>query len=614
MTDLQAVHRAVRIARRRMTTQTWLTATGWSLLIALLAAMAIVTATRMIGIETPWPVYAGMGAVALLVPTMLALSRRPDPGHVAVLIDDRLRLKDRLSTALYVTTLPDDPLAPQVLRDAQGAAASAKVRNGFPVRLTRVWGWLPAAAAVFALLMVFVKPMDLLGLQATRLAQQQEAEQAAEAQERIVQAAAVIEQVQQQDAALDEIDPLSVMKEAASLTQRELSNPEYRQKAAAKLSAVEEKLAKAEEQKSREFEALQNALSRLDPQRAGPADRFAEALRRGDFEAAREALQALADSFDELQPQQQDAAREQIENLARQLDEAAKQSEQERERSQESIRRQLADAGLSQEQIDDAQRQGYDPEHLQQMLERQGMSQQQAQQMAQQTQQQHQQSQSQKECQGQCNGLGQSLQQMANAMRESQQGQGQSPPQGQDNQQGQPSPGGGMQSGSWQAQQQINDMARMQQQLQQMRQSQQAARQAMQSLQGSGGSGQQQQQNQGGGQPSQQGGPGGREAGTADGGNPYGAERSYQPQQVDAYGNIGEGEGRIIASWMQKGEAAAGDATVQFNTAVTQAREGAERAIADDRVPARYHEAVGSYFRQLPQNVDEVRRAPAAPR
>src|SRR5690606_9526938 len=98
----------------------------------------------------------------------------------------------------------------------------------------------------------------------------------------------------------EEVDPLSVMKEAASLTQRDLMNPEYRQKAAAKMSAVEEKLASAEQQKAKEFESLQNALSRLDAGEPGPADRFADALRRGDFEAAKAALQSLAETVDQL--------------------------------------------------------------------------------------------------------------------------------------------------------------------------------------------------------------------------------------------------------------------------------------------------------------------------
>ncbi len=589
MNDLHAIHRAIAIARRRLVAQTWLTAMGWSLLTGVAAATVALMAGRLLAIPMPWPVFAVIGGVALIAPIVLAAARRPEQSHVAVMVDDRLHLKDSLSTALYATALADDPLAPQVMRDAQTAAASARVRDGFPVRLTRVWGWLPPAAAVLALLAVFVKPMDLLGLNDARLARQIEEQKAAHAHDEIIQAAAAIQQIQQEDGTLDEIDPLSVMKEAASLTQRELKNPEYRQKAAAKLSAVEEKLAQAEQQKSREFEALQNALSRLDPQQSGPADRFADALRRGDFEGAKAALQAMAESFGDMTPQQQESARQQLENLADQLDEAARQAQEQRERTEESLRQQLGDAGLSQEQIDEAHRQGFDAEHLQQMLQRQGMSQQQAQQMAQQAQQQHQQSQSQGQCQGQCNGLGQSLQQMANAMK---QGQGQ---QGQ-GQQGQ----NGMQSSAWQAQQQMSDMARMQQQLQQLRQGQQAAQQAMQSLQQ--------------GQQQQQGGVGGQKAGTADGGNPFGAERTYQPQQVDAYGNISHNEGRIIASWMQQGEAAAGEATVEFNTAVTQARDGAERAIADDRVPARYHEPVKKYFQQLPQSVEEVKRAPAAPR
>lgn len=608
MADLHAIHRAIAIARRRLFVQRWLDRTGWCLLGGVAAATAVLMADRLAAVPVPWPVYAAVAGAAVLAATVMAMIGQPSSGQVAIAVDERLHLKDKLSTALYATTLADDPLAPTVIRDAQTAAASAKVREGFPLRLGRVWGWLPVAGAVLALLFALVKPMDLLGLAEARRVAQVEAQQAAEAQEKLVEAVAAIEQLQQEEGTLDEINPLSAMQEAANLTQRELTNPEYRQKAAAKLSAVQDKLEQAEQQKAREFEALQNTLSRMDAGQPGPADRFADALRRGDFEAAKDALQQLADNVGDMPADQQQALKQQLDNLAQQLDDAAKQAQAQQAQTQQNIQQQLSEAGLSQQQIQQAQQQGYNAQHLQQLLQQQGMSQQQAQQMAQNIQQQQQQSQSQGQCQSQCNGLGQSLQQMANSINPSRQGQ-----QGQQGQGQQP--GQGMQSGAWQGQQQISDMAKMQQQLQQLRQGQQQTQQAMNQLnqQGQGG-GQGQGQGQQGSQPGQGGGVGGREAGTGDGGNPFGQERTYQPNQVDAYGNISEGEGRIIASWMQKGEAAAGEATVEFNTAVTEARDQAERAIADDRVPARYHGAVREYFQQMPTSMDDVQRAPAAPR
>ncbi|NJL30445.1 MAG: hypothetical protein HC898_01775 [Phycisphaerales bacterium] len=66
----------------------------------------------------------------------------------------------------------------------------------------------------------------------------------------------------------------------------------------------------------------------------------------------------------------------------------------------------------------------------------------------------------------------------------------------------------------------------------------------------------------------------------------------------------------MIASWLTPGENAAGPAQVEFDTAVREARSDAERAITEDRVPQRYHQAIKGYFNQLPQNPQEVRQSP----
>ena len=45
----------------------------------------------------------------------------------------------------------------------------------------------------------------------------------------------------------------------------------------------------------------------------------------------------------------------------------------------------------------------------------------------------------------------------------------------------------------------------------------------------------------------------------------------------------------------------------------TAAVQSAERAVTEDRVPRRYHEAVKDYFQQLPEDPN-AGKAPAAPR
>jgi len=56
-----------------------------------------------------------------------------------------------------------------------------------------------------------------------------------------------------------------------------------------------------------------------------------------------------------------------------------------------------------------------------------------------------------------------------------------------------------------------------------------------------------------------------------------------------------------------------GEAQLEFDSAVTEARDYAERAVSEDRVPRRYHGTIKDYFNQLPESAEDVRRAPAAP-
>ncbi|MEM9415711.1 MAG: hypothetical protein AAGA29_09580 [Planctomycetota bacterium] len=130
-------------------------------------------------------------------------------------------------------------------------------------------------------------------------------------------------------------------------------------------------------------------------------------------------------------------------------------------------------------------------------------------------------------------------------------------------------------------------MAQMQNQLQRMQQQQQAMQQAMQQLNQQGAGGGQ------GGQPGQW--------GTAPGGNPYGQHSSYNPANTHAANDIQNGEGRVIATWTENGEMAAGEAQVEYNNAVTEARSAAERAVTEDRVPRRYHDSIRDYFESMPE-------------
>ena len=95
--------------------------------------------------------------------------------------------------------------------------------------------------------------------------------------------------------------------------------------------------------------------------------------------------------------------------------------------------------------------------------------------------------------------------------------------------------------------------------------------------------------------------PGGRDAGRQPGFNDKAGQQGTDRYQVDRYQSPDQkDQGKVIARWLRDGKLSKGQSKVQYNQAVHKAKEAAERAVSEDRVPTRYHRAIKRYFDQLP--------------
>ncbi|MCE9591040.1 MAG: hypothetical protein K8S99_10990 [Planctomycetes bacterium] len=600
------MERSIGRARARIYLQDVLNDLGLSLVIALIAGMLLLTIDRLLSLGLGWWVYALFAVTALATAPCTAWVRRPNDAATATLIDQRLNLKDRLATALYARRMADDPFAKQVIDEAQSIAGSLDLASAFRARWSRAWAWLPPLAAVAALLAVFLAPMDLLGREQKRADQQQQEAEAKAAQEQVVQAVAAVRSLKDQQRDPTDLETEEAMHELAALTQRELTNPDMRRDAAAKLSRVQDKLAQEAQQQESRFNTMQSMLSRLDAGEPGPADKFTDALRRGDLAAAQQASEEMASNLDKMSPEDRAALERQLDNLAEQLQQAAKQAEQQQQQAQQQTEQTLQNAGLSKEQVQQLAKQNFNQQAVQQALQQNGMNQQQAQQTAQQLQQQQQQKQNSGQCQNSAKGLSSSLKQMSQCAGGQSGSSGKSSQQGQQSQQNQ-----NFSQSAQNANSQLNQMSQMQNAMQQLRLSQSQLAQASSKLSGQPNPGQGRRQGSPGGNGA---GRGGDKAGHGSGGDPLGLHQNQPstPYQTEAKGDIGEGDGKIIASWMENGEMSKGESKLTFDKAVTEAKHDAEQAVTEDRVPRRYHEAIKEYFNQMPQTPDKV--APKAPR
>lgn len=575
---MQQITRTLARARRRLFVGRLVHRLGWALLAATVVCIVIALAAPALAL--PWPMwgYGGVYGGAIVLAWVLAALRPPSRRETAVMIDSRLGLKDRLGSALYVAeSEPDHPFRQTILEDAERAASSAALREAFPVEATAVWRWVPVTAALLAVLVVFLDAsFDPFGLRKQKEQQLAEEQLEEQSQQQIEEAIALIEDIAPPDEEDADADDLMEQLEAM-LSQRDLSNPQFDDQA--ELSALQEKLDEVVQHQQDQLNAMQTAMSRLETEEHGPADRFVEAMRRGDFDAARRQLEKLAEQLDngDLSPEQKQALQNQLDQLAEQLDDMAQQQQQQQQQAASSAAQQMQDAGVSQQQsqqiAQQMQQQGMTPQQMQQQLQDAGLTEQQAQQLAEQLQQQQQQMQQSQNNQSVSSNLGKALGQMSEAMK---QGQKASPA-------GQP------------GQQQLGQMSQMQQQLNQMQQAQQQLQNAQQGAQG-------QQGTAGGSMPGAGRGVGGSKAGTGDGGNPLGEQRADPGRGSSAVADLQDGRGKVIASWQTRGDAATGEAKLQYDAAVTEAQESAEHAVTDDRAPRRYHRAIRDYFGNLPES------------
>src|SRR5262249_13758981 len=118
-----------------------------------------------------------LGAVAggVLLATLVraALLLRFSLFEAALLADDRLRLKERVSSALYLAAGREagrDPAGGELIRrDGERCLAGSDLRAHVPPGLRPLAGWVLARAAL-SVLLALIPPVDLLGLNRSRLA------------------------------------------------------------------------------------------------------------------------------------------------------------------------------------------------------------------------------------------------------------------------------------------------------------------------------------------------------------------------------------------------------------------------------------------------------------
>ena len=555
MNDIRSI---LKLAARRLETASLLRCLN-VVVVAVGGLIIVMLAAERVGAALFWPwLWLGpaFAVPALLVTARMWRRRRQTELQIAVEVDQRLDLREKLSTSLHVAGR-DDPFARAAIEDAVTVARDPRtreqLRRRFAVESPGRW-WLSPLVIAVAVGLWFVAPADLFGAD-----EADDTDLTETVRQRDDAIEAVVKLIQNSPELREELSDL--LGDLSNVTDPDAlkTHLDVRRDAIKKLTDVNKRLDEIiNGTKGKTADAIENVLKQLRTPPDGPAKDLAEALAAGDFKAAQKALARLSE---ELQTGK--LSEQQKKQLAKQLDDLAKQMQQ-LAQQQQQLEDMLQQAGLNPQLAQN-------PQALQQAIaNNQNLNEQQKQQLQQMAQ-------AQQAAQQMAQGLGQGMQQMAQGI-----------------QQGQLNPGG-------QLGQQLNQLEAMQQMLQQAQAAAAANQGQCQGL-GQGLAMQQAmqmwQQNRPGGAFGQRGQGRGGTAPIAP--TPTGTRLVHSPSQTTP--------GDIIARQFIDGPVIVGESKAKHTAVAAAISEGYDEAQADEQVPPKYWEAHMHYFGELKKRVQATSR------
>lgn len=573
MDDLRGL---IRIASRRLTLSRVIVASTIAVLASMVAVLVWVAISKGVPVLTiPWWIAVGVIGIAVVVAVLMALFHRGrDDVSVAVAVDQRLGLNERFATAIQVANR-EDPFAVAAVADAAGTAhepgMARRIRQAFRPEPPRGWWLTPLVALLLVFTWIFIPQGNLFASEESDTVEVAEARSESDAQ-----LDGIIEAIEENPLLAEEmadiIDSMQEDVDGFGAEDDSQTVEDVRREAIRKASEMQERL---EEMLNGENASMENALREnlegLNAPKEGDPDaaELAEALKKGDFSAAKAALENLAKKMEEgaLDPEKEKALKKQLEDLAKQLEDLAKQ--------QKALEEQLKQAGLDPDLAKN-------PEALKQAIQNsQNLNEQQKQQLQKQAQAQ------QAACKA-CQGMGKACQQMAEGMGQ----------QGQQGQQGE--------QGQQQMSEMLSDLEAMQQMLQQ---AQQAASQCQGACEGLGKGLSQWAASLPNQKKASDGGMG--QWGQGQGGNapiaPTPTASKIEKEKVEVR------SGDIIARQLIEGEQVVGEAKARLRQLSNKISRGFEEGVQDEPVPPHLREVHKRYFGELQKRIDaRVDSAPDA--
>jgi len=292
--------------------------------------------------------------------------KQPSRMQVSLLLDERLKLRERFSTTLALAD-SEDPFAEAARSEARQKAEQANIQGYFPIRPSKCWIYVLSTWLIAATIVFFMPQKDLLGFLRKDRQRQQHAKQLEQTKVEIKDAANPVKLAIKQLGEPELADALSKLDQIP----KDARPQDIKRQAIRNLGDLSDKIQQM--QNGMKLDSV-NQLKKMFKQLRGSSDVFSQKLRlalaKGQFSQASNIMSELQKELAKgnLTPEQQKALTSQMQDLAKRLQELAKKNEEfEKELEKLGLNKELAK--LSEQQLRQTLlKQGLAPENIEELL------------------------------------------------------------------------------------------------------------------------------------------------------------------------------------------------------------------------------------------------------
>ncbi len=379
---MNEINKQVTRARRRLMTSKFFSILTWAVFAGLLAAVVGLAVPKIWHLEfleaknqeDTWTLCWTIGGAAFgfLVASVLTWKNRASQLDVAVEVDKRFGLKERLSSAIALSSDMAGTHAGQALvEDAVKRAEGIDVRDQFQFR--------PDWRALLPIIPVLILAVLMFIPNAEKKAVATEPDQLdrKKVEVAIKEFKKKVEEKRKQMAAkgLKEADPnlKSLEKKFDKLLDEKTTD---KKEALVKLNDIKKQIEDRRKEIGGDNKELKESLNRLKDIGQGPAKQLAEAMSKGNMEEAKKAIKTLADKLKagDLSEVEMKKLAKDLEQMANELKKIAEKHEQDKKKLEDAIKKALDEGDLEkaaqlQQQLDQKKAMDKQQEKMKKMAE-----------------------------------------------------------------------------------------------------------------------------------------------------------------------------------------------------------------------------------------------------